>query len=193
NARGNAVEDEIAGIIGPKQDRTVQSENRRLHVEIAGLLLIGEDGICILFDLGLIERSGIEFRSSLVDELWRLPGIIRNFEITVVAAGQQHESARVVDNVRRIPKHSVLIRVVVDGVRGGRRIFNADAVMQITRRAVVAHLPSHIAVFNAWHDGIEASAIDRCVALLESGTALCVDVDYAGGTKSKLRRQGAGN
>jgi hypothetical protein len=33
--------------------------------------------------------------------LRRLPGTIRNLEITVVTAGQQYESAGVVDNVRR--------------------------------------------------------------------------------------------
>src|SRR5439155_23099966 len=106
----------IAGIIGPKQDRAIQGEDRRLHIEIINLLLIGKDGICILLDLGLIERSGIEFRSSHVDEFWRLPGIVRNFEITVITAGQQYESAGVIDNVRRIPKHSILIGVVVERV-----------------------------------------------------------------------------
>ena len=101
NARNNAVENKIAGIIWPKQDRTIKGENRRLHIEIVNLLLIGENGICILLDLCLIERSGIEFRSSHVGELRRLPGTIRNLEITVVTAGQQYESAGVVDNVRR--------------------------------------------------------------------------------------------
>ena len=60
NARGNAVENEIAGIIGPKQDRTIKGENRRLHIEIIDLFLIGENGICILLDLGLIERGRVE-------------------------------------------------------------------------------------------------------------------------------------
>ena len=100
NARGDAVENEIADIIGPKQDRAIKGENRRLHIEIVDLLLIGENGICILLDLGLIELGGIEFRSSHVGERWRLPGIIRNFEIAVVAAGEQHESAGVVDECK---------------------------------------------------------------------------------------------
>ena len=57
DARSNAVENEIADIIGPKQDRTVKSENRRLHIEIVNLLLISKNGIGrILLDLGLIER-----------------------------------------------------------------------------------------------------------------------------------------
>ncbi len=101
NAGSDAIENKIAGIIGPKQDRTIKGENRCLHVEIVDLLLIGENGVCILLDLGLIELGRVERRSSHVDELWRLPGIIRNFEITVVPAGQQHESAGVIDNVRK--------------------------------------------------------------------------------------------
>src|SRR5207244_12442300 len=95
NARGNAVKNKIAGIIGPKQDRTVKGENRRLHIEIVDLLLIGENGVCILLDLGLIERGGIELRSSHIGELRSLHGKIRNLEITVAADCQKHESTGV--------------------------------------------------------------------------------------------------
>src|SRR5882724_274931 len=193
NARGDAIENKIAGIIGPKQDRAIKGKNRRLHVEIVDLLLIGENGICILLDLGLVERSGIEFRSSHVDELWRLAGIIRNFEITVITAGQQYESAGVVDNVRRIPKHSILIGVVVDRISGTRWILDPDAVMQVTPGDVIIHLPRHTAVLKTRHNCVEASAIDRCIGLLENGAALRMDIDYARIAKSKLCRQRAGN
>ena len=74
-----------------------------MHIEIVNLLLIGENGIRILLDLGLIERSGIEFRSSHVGELRRLPGTIRNLEITMVTTGQHYESAGVVDNADQYP------------------------------------------------------------------------------------------
>src|SRR5205807_441840 len=188
-----AVENEIADIIWPKEDRTIEGENRGLHIEIVDLFLIGENGICILLDLGLIELGGVECRSSHVRELWRLPRIIRNLEITVVAAGQQHESAGVVENVRRVPKHSVLIGVVVDRVGRARRILDADAVMQITPGDVIIHLPRHTAVLKTRHDGVEASAIDRCVALLENGAVLHVDIDYSGIAKSELCGQRAGN
>src|SRR4030095_15300753 len=193
NARGNAIENKIAHIIGPKQDRTVQSENRRLHIEVVDLLLIGEDCIRILLNLGLIELGRVERRSSHVGELRHLPGIIRNVEITVVAAGEQHDSAGVVENIRRVPKHSVLIGVVVDGVGGARRILDPNSIMQITRGNVVIQLPRHTAVLKTRHNRVEASAIDGCIALLENGTALRMDIDYAGRAKSELCWQRASN
>src|SRR5438876_7563292 len=188
-----AVENEVAHIIGPKQDRAIQGKNRRLQIEIVDLLLIGENGIRILLDLGLVERGGIEFRPSHIDELWRLARIVRNLEITVVAAGQQYEPAGVVDNVRRIPKHSILIGVVVQRVGASRGILDPDAVVQVTPGPIIIQLPSYTAVLEARHDRVEASAIHRCVALLENGAALCVDIDYAGIAKYKLRRQRGGN
>src|SRR5206468_4256567 len=181
------------GIIGAKQDRTIKGENRHLHIEIVDLLLIGENGIRILLDLGLIERGRVEFRSSHVSELWRLPGIIRNVEITVVAAGQQHESAGVVENVRRVPKHSILVGVVVNRVGGARRIFDPNAIMQITPGEVIIQLPRYTAVLKTWHNCVEASAIDGCVGLLENGAALCVNIDYARIAESKLCWQSSSN
>src|SRR5437879_2780325 len=81
NSAGDAVRNTITYMIGPKQDRAIAGEDRRLHIEIVDLLLISHDGVCILLDLGLIELGGIECRSSHVGELWRLAGIVRNFEI----------------------------------------------------------------------------------------------------------------
>ena len=111
----------------------------------------------------------------------------------MVAAGQQHESAGVVDNVRRISKHSILIGVVVDWVGAARWILDPDAVVQITPGPIIIQFPSHTAVLKARHNGVEASAVDRCVALLENGAALRVNIDYAGIAKSKLCRQCASN
>ena len=97
------------------------------------------------------------------------------------------EFTGVVDNVRRVPKHSILIGVVVDRVGGARRVLNPDAVMQVTPGDVIIHLPRHAAVLKTRHDSVEASAIDRCVALLENGAILRVDIDYARIAKSELR------
>src|SRR5204862_4153901 len=116
-----------------------------------------------------------------------------NLEITMVTAGEQHESAGVVENVRRVPKHSVLIGIVVDRVGGARRILDPDAVVQITPGDIIIQLPGHTAVLETRHNGVEASAIDRCIALLENGAALRMDIDYAGVAKSKLCRQRASN
>src|SRR5439155_10607825 len=42
-------------------------------------------------------------------------------------------------------------------------------------------------------DRVEASAVDRCFALLENGAVLRVDIDNAGGAKSELCGQSASN
>src|SRR5207253_11454554 len=110
-----------------------------------------------------------------------------NLEIVVVAAGQQHDSAGVGENVGRISKHFVLIGVVVDRVDGARRILDPDAVVQVIRGEVITLLPRHTAVLKTRHDRVEASAVDRCFALLENGAGLRVNIDYAGCAKSELR------
>ena len=69
-----------------------------------------------------------------------------NVEITVVAAGQQYESASVIDNIRRVPKHPIFIGVIVDRVGGARRILDSYAVVQITSGDVIIRLPRHTAV-----------------------------------------------
>ena len=146
-----------------------------------------------LLDLCLIELCRIKRRSSHVGEHWRLSGIVRNFEIAVVPAGEQYQSAGVIENVGGISKHFVLIGVVVDRVGGARGILDPDAVVQVIRGVVVIQLPGHTAVLNAWHYRVEASAIDRCFALLENGAVLCVDIDHAGRAKSELCGQSASN
>jgi hypothetical protein len=123
----------------------------------------------------------------------RLPGIVRNFEITVVTAGQQHESAGVIDNVRRIPNILILIGVVVDRVGAARWVLDPDAIVQITSCPIIIQFPSHTAVLEARPNRVEAPAVNRCVALLENGAILCVNIDYARIAKSKLRRQRASN
>src|SRR5206468_2188289 len=111
----------------------------------------------------------------------------------VVAAGEQHESAGIVDNVRRVPKHSILIGVVVERVSAARGILDPDAVVQVTPGDIITRLSSHTAVLKTRHNRVEASAINRCIPLLENGAVLCVDIDYTSIAKSKLRWQRASN
>src|SRR5207253_7847576 len=102
-------------------------------------------------------------------------------------------AAVVVGRVRRLPNLLVLIGVVWDRVARARRFLMAAAVMRISPGDVIIHLPRHTAVLKTRHNCVEASAIDRCVALLENGAVLRVDVDYARIAKSKLCRQRASN
>src|SRR5262249_44262463 len=147
----------------------------------------GENGIGILLDLGLIEVRRVECRSAHDGELRRLPGTVRNFEITVVTAGKQYESAGIVDDVRRIPKHSILVGVVVERIGAARWVLDPDTVVQVTPGPIIIQLPFHTAVLKARHNRVEASTIDRRITLFENGAALRVNVDHPGRSKSKLR------
>ena len=63
--------------------------------------------------------------------------------------------------------------------------------MQVTPGDVIIRLPRYTAILKTRRDGVEASAIDRCVALLENSAVLCVDIDYASIAKAELRGQSA--
>ena len=86
-----------------------------------------------------------------------------------------------------------MIGVVVERVGAARGILDPYAVVQVTPGTIIIHLPRHTAVLKTRHDRVEASTIDRCVALLENGAVLRVDIDYASIAKSKLRGQRASN
>src|SRR5438445_10420843 len=81
----------------------------------------------------------------------------------------------------------------MERVGAARGIFDPNTVVQITSGDVIIQLPRHTAVLKTRHNGVEASAIDGCVALLENGAALCVNINYARIAKSKLCRQRASN
>src|SRR6202008_496382 len=95
--------------------------------------------------------------------------------------------------VRRIPEHSVLIGVVVERIGAARGILDPDAIVQISPGPVIVHLPRYTALLKARLNRVEASTVDRRVALLESGAALCVNIDDACIAESKLRGQRASN
>src|SRR5262249_20272265 len=101
--------------------------------------------------------------------------------------------AGIVDDVRRIPKHSILVGVVVERIGAARWVLDPDTVVQVTPGPIIIQLPFHTAVLKTRHNRVEASTIDRRITLFENGAALRVNVDHPGRSKSKLRRQRAGN
>src|SRR5439155_4572087 len=193
NSRGDAVEDEIANIVRAKKDRAVPIEDRRLEIEIARFLLVGQNLVGRIFRLVLVELGGIERRPSINRKRRCLTRIIRNLEVAMIPADEQHQSARLVKDVGRIGEQFVLVGIVMDRVAASSRILDADAVVQVIRCDVIVEFPGDTAVFETWHDGIETSAIHRGFALLEDGAVLRVNVDYASRAKAELRRQRAGD
>ena len=193
NPRGDAVEDEIANIVRAKKDRAVPIEDRRLEIEIARFLLVGQNLVGRIFRLVLVELGGIECRPAINPKRRCLTRIIRNLEIAVIAANKQRHSAGFVDYVREIAEKLVLIGVVMNRATAARRIFNADAIVQIIFRDVIAELPDHPAALEALHDGIETADADRRFVTREDRPVFRVNVDHAGVAKSELRRQSPGD
>ena len=111
----------------------------------------------------------------------------------MIAANKQRHSAGFVDYVREIAEKLVLIGVVMNRATAARRIFNADAIVQIIFRDVIAELPDHPAALEALHDGIETADADRRFVTREDRPVFRVNVDHAGVAKSELRRQSPGD
>ena len=121
---------------------------------------------------------------------WRLSGTV-GISNPVVAASQQYESAGIANDMRKNTQTLGAVRYRRGS--GWRYVsdFRFRPVVQITHDNVIIQLPSHTAVLKARHDGIKASTVHRRVTLLKNGAVLRVNVDYARGTKSELRRQRA--
>ena len=132
NARSNAIEDQIADVVGTKKDGTITIENRSLEIEIARLLLIGQNFVSVIFRLVLIQFRRVECSSSHVVEHWRLPWAVGDLKIIVVVADDEREPARIVDKVREVAEFLELIRVVVNWAAAAGGVFDSYAVVQIT-------------------------------------------------------------
>src|SRR5438046_10618004 len=72
-----------------------------------------------------------------------------------------------------------------------RWIVDSNATIRVAAAALSIRLPRHAALLKTRHNGVEAPAIHRCVALLENSAVLRMDIDYAGITKAELRGQRA--
>ena len=78
----------------------------------------------------------------------------------MVGADEQRHPAGFVDDVREIAEKLVLIGIVVDRAAAARGIFDADAILPIIFREVIAELPHDPAALEALPDRIETSNVD---------------------------------
>src|SRR5205807_8170688 len=102
HARGDPVKDEIADVVGTKQDRAEAIKYRCLEIKIARLFLISQNLVGRILRLVLIQLRRVECRSSIDGKHRCLPRIIRNLKIAVVPAEEQGEPTRIVDDVGKI-------------------------------------------------------------------------------------------
>src|SRR5207249_3683468 len=141
--------------------------NRCLKTEIAYVLLISQNRVGRVLRLVLVQLCRIKCRSgpNRVDRCQ--PGSIGNLEIAVVAADQEGQPTRRIENVRNIAEQLVLIRVIMNWIAAARRIFNANAIVQITFVGEIAEFSRHSTVLQAFLDRVETSDIQRSFALLK--------------------------
>src|SRR4029078_8628030 len=97
----------------------------------------------------LIQLGRIEHGLSINHKCRHLPGVIRNFEVTVVSTQQECQSTVVVNEVREISETLVLIGVVMNWVATPCRIFDADATVEIASEYVVGEVSGYSAVLHA--------------------------------------------
>ena len=81
----------------------------------------------------------------------------------------------------------------MDRVAASCRIFDPNSAVQIAPAAVVGELAADTPIFEAWHDGIEATHLDGSFAAGKGSAVFGVDIDDPRGTKPELRRQRPGN
>ena len=153
--------------------------------------MIRQNFVGVIFRLVFVQLRRIEIRSAYVVEHWGLPRVVRNLKIVVIVPGQKREAAGVVDDIRNVSELFELIGVVVDRVAASRRIFNTDAIVQITLGDVITELSGHAAALEAFHKGVETADIDGSFTANETRAVLGVNVDHSGFTKTELGRKRA--
>src|SRR4030095_5438858 len=156
-------------------------------------LLIRKNSVGRVFCLIFIELGGIEVRPTVHHKRSRLPGIIRDLKVAVIAAQHQNEPTRIIDDIGEVIEVLELIGIVVDWITASRRVFNPDTVVKIAADAVIGQLSSDTAIFEARQDGVEAANLERSFATRELRSGLGMNIDYSGSPEAKLRRERAGN
>ena len=111
----------------------------------------------------------------------------------MIAACEQRNPAGVVDDVGKITENFVLIGVVVDRIAAAGGIFNADAIVQMTRRYVIAEPPDHATALETLHDRVETAHVDGSFVAGEDSAVFCVNIDHTGRAKPELCGQSAGH
>ena len=156
-------------------------------------MLIGKDVELVELALLLVEFCRIEVRDAERSESGSLAGIVGDLIIAIRNPAHEGEAALRVEQGGEIEESFLLRGVVVDGVIGRRRIFDADAAAEITSGHEILGLADRAAIFSRCREGAVAAAIDADATAVVEGVGLGLDVEHAGGAQAVLGRQRAGN
>ena len=125
---GDAVEDEVADLIGNEMHGRVAREIGELRVDVASGMRQRHDIVEIMLDLVFVEIGGVEPVRSEGRELRLLTGRIRNLELGDRRSGHETQLCRIVDCVGRIAEKPALSRPIVNRLMATGRVFDAETV-----------------------------------------------------------------
>ena len=176
--RSDAVEREVADHVGNEVDAAVAGEIGKLHVDVVHFLLHRDHAEVVALDLILVERgrvegvAGVESRDGVVRtngrvgaEHRRQPHAIGNLEFRHIRAVHRDKARRLVEDGRGIPEESGLFRHVMDRLKRGRGILDADAVSEVAADEEIFGLPDDAAVLDAGREGAVTATVDAHAAL----------------------------
>ena len=195
----HAVEIEVSTSIGPEANAAAANEARGLQSEPICRLLICQHGVGVVLGLVFIQSRRIDHHAS---ERKRCAGgvspcgLAGDFGDLKVRSGTGNDPAQAtgfVEDIGKVAEAAVLIGHVVQRVRRARWILQAESGVGVATRHVVVQIPTRSAVFDARSIAVVRAAVQAHFATVEVGAAAGVDVDHAGGAKSKLRRERAGD
>ncbi len=143
--------------------------------------------------LVLVEVGRIDAASAGHGEIRRPTGDVRDLELAPEGAEDEARLAGGVDDVLDIGKAMALLRLVMDRVVGGRRVLDADAVLQVVAAGEVIDAADRPAGNRTGLQRAMAAAVHADIAAAVVGAALGLDIDNPRGPQPVLRRQRTGD
>ena len=189
--RRDAVERQVAELIGLVGQLGIAGEARELEVDILVTLLQRSDGEIALLPLALVENRAVEVRLAVDGEVCRLVGRVGNLEGRARPAGDEGQPRVVVDDAGDLGQPVPLVGVVVDRRERRGRILDAEAVVDVLAGREVVDRAGAAAVREGGLRVVARAAGDGDFGAGIGRARLHGDVDDARGMQAVLRGQGA--
>jgi hypothetical protein len=187
----DAVEGKVAKRIGSESDAAITTEGGKLVAEVAGLRLVGDNGVVVLLTLPFVERGGIGRRGTRDGEARDEARCVRDLELAGADVEEQAEAAGRVDLIREVAEAPALIGCIVEGVRTGSGVLDAESGRLERARDVEIELASAVSVLEARLEQAMAAAIKAGFAAAELVAGLGRDVHDPGVSKPEFGGESA--
>ena len=188
---GDALEDQIAIVVGGKMDVAIAVKSRELHGEVVDGFLVGDDAVVILFDLAFIERRGFGEGDTGQRKLLGEVGRVGDFEFGIRTVEEERQAAGVIDVIGEVGEHPRLVGVVVEDVASGGGAFDAEGVVFVGAGHEVVQFSPRAAELEGGIEGVVASAVEGQFVVGQGLSGFCGDIDDSGGVKAELSGKAA--